>query len=37
MGHVWTNDFLYDRTEWGEVLKMLVVLDRYTKEWHRLG
>jgi len=33
-GHVWTYDFVYDRTERDRVLKMLVVLDEYTRECH---
>jgi transposase InsO family protein len=35
-GHVWTLDFVYDRTETNRVLKMLVVLDEYTRECHRI-
>jgi putative transposase len=35
-GHVWTYDLVYDRTEKGRVLKMLVVLDEYTRECHRI-
>ena len=35
-GHVWTYDFVYDRTESNRVLKMLVVLDEYTRECHRI-
>jgi len=31
-GHVWTYDFVFDRTERRGVLKMLVVLDEYTRE-----
>jgi len=30
--HVWTYDFLFDRTESGQVLKILIVLDEYTRE-----
>jgi putative transposase len=30
--HVWTYDFLCDRTESGQVLKILIVLDEYTRE-----
>lgn len=30
--HVWTYDFLCDRTEAGQVLKILIVLDEYTRE-----
>jgi len=35
-GHVWTLDFVFDRTERGRVLKLLVVLDEYTRECHRI-
>ncbi len=35
-GHVWTYDFVYDRTEANRVLKMLVVLDEYTRECHEI-
>lgn len=35
-GHVWTYDFAYDRTESNRVLKMLVVLDEYTRECHQI-
>jgi transposase InsO family protein len=35
-GHVWTYDFVFDRTETNRVLKMLVVLDEYTRECHRI-
>ncbi len=35
-GHVWTYDFVYDRAESNRVLKMLVVLDEYTRECHRI-
>ena len=35
-GHVWTYDFVFDRTERGQALKMLVVLDEYTRECHRI-
>ncbi len=35
-GHVWTYDFVFDRTESNRVLKMLVVLDEYTRECHRI-
>jgi len=35
-GHVWTYDFVFDRTELGAVLKMLVVLDEYTRECHSI-
>ncbi len=35
-GRVWTYDFVYDRTESNRVLKMLVVLDEYTRECHRI-
>jgi len=30
--HVWTVDFAFDRTARGEVLKLLIVLDEYTRE-----
>jgi len=30
--HVWTYDFLFDRTESGQALKILIVLDEYTRE-----
>ena len=30
--HVWTYDFLFDRTDAGQVLKILIVLDEYTRE-----
>ena len=33
-GHVWTYDFIFDRTESNRVLKMLVVLDEHTRECH---
>ncbi len=35
-GHVWTYDFVFDRTQSNRVLKMLVVLDEYTRECHRI-
>ena len=35
-GHVWTYDFVFDRTQRREVLKMLVVLDEYTRECHAI-
>ena len=35
-GHVWSYDFVFDRTETDRVLKMLVVLDEYTRECHRI-
>lgn len=35
-GHVWTYDFVFDRTERGQALKMLVVLDEFTRECHRI-
>ena len=35
-GHVWTYDFLFDATERGQALKLLVVLDEYTRECHRI-
>jgi putative transposase len=38
-GHVWTVDFVFDRAAHGQVLKLLVVLDEYTREchWIRVG
>jgi putative transposase len=33
-GHVWTYDFVMDRTERGGQLKFLPVLDEYTREAH---
>jgi putative transposase len=35
-GHVWTYDVVFDRTERGQALKMLVVLDEHTRECHRI-
>jgi transposase InsO family protein len=35
-GHVWTYDFLFDVTERGRALKLLVVLDEYTRECHHI-
>ncbi len=35
-GHVWTYDFVFDGTERRAVLKMLVVLDEYTRECHAI-
>jgi putative transposase len=35
-GHVWTDDFVFDRTERGQALKMLVVLDEFTGECTRI-
>jgi transposase InsO family protein len=34
--HVWTYDFLFDRTEHGQTLKLLTVLDEYTRECHAI-
>lgn len=34
--HVWTYDFVEDRTENGGRLRMLVVLDEYTRECHQI-
>ena len=31
-GHVWTWDFIHDKTVRGGSLKMLTVLDEYTRE-----
>lgn len=36
-GHVWTYDFVFDRTERSAVLKMLGVLDEFTRECHRIA
>jgi hypothetical protein len=30
--HVWTYDFLFDRTEAGQILQILIVLDEHTRE-----
>jgi len=35
-GHVWTYDFVFDRAERGQTLKMLTVLDEYTRECHQI-
>lgn len=35
-GHVWSYDFVQDRTERGGLLKFLPVLDEYTREVHAL-
>jgi transposase InsO family protein len=35
-GHVWSYDFIFDWTEQGQQLKMLVVLDEYTRECHKI-
>lgn len=35
-GHVWTVDFVFDRTARGRVLKLLIVLDEHTRECHRI-
>jgi transposase InsO family protein len=35
-GHVWSYDFIFDRTEQGQPLKMLVVLDEFTRECHKI-
>ncbi len=34
--HVWTYDFLFDRTERGQVLKLLTVVDEDTRECHAI-
>ena len=34
--HVWTWDFIFDRTESDRMLKILIVLDEWTRECHRL-
>ena len=31
--HVWTWDFIFDRTDQGSVLKMLTMLGEFTCEW----
>ena len=31
--HVWTWDFIFDRTDKGSTLKMLTMLDEYTRQW----
>ncbi len=36
-GHVWSYDFVMDRTEDGRRLKMLAVVDEYTRECLALG
>jgi len=35
-GHVWSYDFVLDRTEQGGLLKFLPVLDEYTREAHAI-
>ena len=30
--HVWTWDFIFDRTDKGSTLKMLTMLDEYTRQ-----
>jgi putative transposase len=35
-GHVWSYDFVMDRTERGGLLKFLPVLDEYTREAHAI-
>jgi transposase InsO family protein len=35
-GHVWSYDFIFDWTEQGRQLKMLVVVDEYTRECHKI-
>jgi len=35
-GHVWSYDFIEDRTERGGKLRMLNVLDEYTRECHHI-
>jgi transposase InsO family protein len=34
--HVWTYDFLFDRTARGQTLKILTVLDEYTRQCHAI-
>ena len=36
-GHVWTYDCVFDQTERGQTLLMLVILDEYTRECHRIA
>jgi len=36
MNHVWCYDFVEDTTERGDKLRMLVVVDEYTRECHRI-
>jgi len=35
-GHVWSWDFIYGRTERGGTIKILSIIDEYTRECHRL-
>ena len=35
-GQVWSYDFVFDRTERGRVLKMLTVVDEYSRECHKI-
>jgi transposase InsO family protein len=35
-GHVWSYDFLYDRTEDGRQLKLMPVVDEYTRQCHAI-
>ena len=35
-GHVWSYDFVLDRTEQGGLLKFLPILDEYTREVHAI-
>ena len=37
INHVWSYDFLVDRTEDGRQLKLLAVIDEYTRECLALG
>lgn len=32
LGHVWSYDFVQDRTQDGKVFRMLCVIDKYTRE-----
>lgn len=34
--HVWSYDFIEDTTEYGDKLRMLVVVDEYTRECHQI-
>jgi putative transposase len=36
VNHVWTYDFVHDRCENGRKLKMLTVVDEFTRECHRV-
>jgi putative transposase len=36
MNHVWTYDFVHDHCENGRKLKMLTVVDEFTRECHKV-